>query len=684
MQKRRLAAIMFTDIVGYTALMGSDEDRAFEVLHKNREIHTELIQKFKGTLIKEMGDGMLVSFNLASDAVSCAIEIQKRAREELKGQIRIGIHLGDITFENEDVFGDGVNIASRLQSITDPGGIYLSESLQKSIRGKSNIQTKYLGEFNLKNVDYLVKTYAVQGAGLPVPSSAKIKSLKKKNLKDRIFGSAISYIIFLILLVSIVWGIRSTLFEDKLTKPKLMILSLENYTGSDTLEYITAGIHNSLIGEIGKIGELNIISPYTSRSFKDSGKSLKEIASEANVDYIIEPSLSCFGDNVCLKFIMTKIDSEEEQIWVEDYYEDKSQIFNMYNKITKEISKKINIILSPLEDEFLAASRDVDPEAYEAYLKGQYYWEKLDWESMLKAVDYFELAIEIDPEWADPYAGLANAWSMFGGFFGTLPKSETLPKKYKYLNKALELDPNSAQAHYVKALNAVWTEFDWEQGEKEFLKVIELNPNDALNRMYYAHLLMILRRTDEAIYQANQALKLDPLRPLVLGLGGIVMRNEGDIQSATLHLEKALSIDPNFGLAKDVFADIQMRAAYKNGDYEKWIELWEKKVRGHWWNDEGRAAVINVFHEKGHIAAIEEMFRMNEKYGNACFMRVYTKADRYLKLGEYDKVMDCFEQEYEKRDLSITYIAANKGLFDQLKDNTRYIALLKKMNLPLP
>ena len=174
MQERRLAAIMFTDIVGYTALMGTDEDRAFDILRKNREIHVKFLEQYHGNLIKEMGDGMLTSFSVASDAVQCAIAIQKTVKEQIEEKIRIGIHLGDITFENEDVFGDGVNIASRLQSIADPGGIYISESLQKSIRAKSEIQTIFLGEFNIKNVNYPVRTYAVQEGGLPVPTSAKI------------------------------------------------------------------------------------------------------------------------------------------------------------------------------------------------------------------------------------------------------------------------------------------------------------------------------------------------------------------------------------------------------------------------------------------------------------------------------------------------------------------------------
>ena len=330
----------------------------------------------------------------------------------------------------------------------------------------------------------------------------------------------------------------------------------------------------------------------------------------------------------------------------------------------------------------LAESRTVDPKAYDAYLMGQFYWEKFDEESMKKALEYFGLAIEIDPEWADPYAGLANAWGLFG-FFEYLPKSVTLPKVYKYLNKALELDPNSARAHYVKATIAVWTEWDWEKGEKEFLRSLELNPNNALCHMYYSHLLMILLRTDEAVQQANLGLELDPLKPAVLGLYGVVMIDEGDYQSAIMHFEKALSINPNFGFAKWHLSNTQMLAAYENEDYKKWFELWGKKVkRG--WNDEGRASVLNTFHEKGHIAAIEEMFKMNEKYGNDCYMSEGVKVERYLKLEKDDKVMDYLEKEYKMGGSDMPYISTNINSYDQLKDNPRYIELLRKMNLPMP
>jgi len=193
---------------------------------------------------------------------------------------------------------------------------------------------------------------------------------------------------------------------------------------------------------------------------------------------------------------------------------------------------------------------------------------------------------------------------------------------------------------------------------------------------------MILRRSDEALYQANLGLELDPLKPLVLGLYGVVMTNEGDYDSAILHFEKALSINPNFGFAAGNLLNARMEASYYNKNYDKWFKLWEGKTKkyGHW-NDEGRAAVLKAFHERGHIAGIEEMFKMHEKYGKFCWMSDGVKKERYIKLGEYDKAMDFIEKDYKNR--YNAYISTNMNYYEQLKDKTRYIEVLKKMNLPL-
>jgi TolB-like protein/Tfp pilus assembly protein PilF len=460
----------------------------------------------------------------------------------------------------------------------------------------------------------------------------------------------------------------------------LVILPFDNFTGNDELEYFVAGMQSSLITDMGRIGALKVMSNTTSNSFKGSDKSVQQIASELEVDAAVEASITCLGeDSICIQTRLIYASGEEHQLWVQDYRVAKNQVLNFYNDVTKTISEEINIVLSPQEESMLAEKRTVDPEAYEAYLMGQFYWEKLEPESLHLALQYFQKAIDLDPEWADPYAGLANAWGLFGTF-GFMPKSQTLPNTYKYMNKALELDPNSAQAHYVRALHAVWTEFDWEVGEKSFLKSLELNPNYAFCRVYYAHYLMCMRRSEEAIQQANLALELDPMRPLVLGLYGMVMRMAGDFESAIAYFEKALAIDPKDGFSYSNLKNTLMIQAYAEEDYERWFELWGEKVKGQW-REEGRTAVLNTFEEKGHIAGIEEMFKMNEKYGNeGCLMSMSVKLERYLKLGELDKAMDHLELQYEEGDMEMVYLATN-DYYPYLKNNPRYLELLIKMNL---
>jgi len=460
----------------------------------------------------------------------------------------------------------------------------------------------------------------------------------------------------------------------------LVILPFDNFTGNDDLEYFVAGMQSSLITDVGRLGALTVKSNTTSNSFKGSNKSVQQIASELDVDAALEASVTCVGeDSICIQTRLIYASGEEQQLWAQDYRVAKDQILNFYNEVTKTISEELNIVLSPQEESLLAETRTVDPEAYEAYLMGQFFMEKLDPGSVQKALKYFQKAIDIDPQWADPYAGLAQSWGVFGQF-GFIPKSVTLQNTYKFLNKALELNPNSAQALYVKANNAVWQEFDWEQGEKAFLRSLELNPNAALCRMYYAHYLMCMRRNVEAVQQANLALELDPMRPLVLGLYGMVMQMDGEYESAIQHFEKALDIDPNEVLSFGNLKTTQMNFAYSSGDYERWFELWGEKEKGNW-KEEGRMAVLNAFHEKGHIAGIEEMFAMNEKYGDiGCLMSPRIKFERYLKLGETEKAMDFLEQSYEMRNMDMAYLATN-AYYHYLKDNSRYIELLMKMNL---
>ncbi len=424
---KKLAAIMFTDIVGYTALMGSDEDKAFEVLRKSRDIHIKSINQFNGKLIKEMGDGMLAQFDSAIDSILCAIEIQKQSRQQIKEKIRIGLHLGDITFDHEDIFGDGVNIASRLQSVADPGGIYISESIQKSIRAKSAVKTKYLGQIKLKNVDYPVNTYCIIEDGLPVPSASKIEQLKGKSLLRKLITSIYTYIILLLLIIANGPWVRNYFKTDAAEISSLLILPFDNYTGDDSLNYVVEGIHNALIGDVGKISALRVPSKQTANAYRNIGKSIPQIATELNIDAAVETSVSCYGDIICIQVKLVIAFPEEKQLWVHDFNIEKGQLSNLTKKIAKEISQQININLTPQEEQLLAEAKPIDPDAYEAYLRGMGYWELGTKPDLDRAMDYFQLSREIDPNYALAYVGIARTWGAYVQH-GFLPYSEVFEK----------------------------------------------------------------------------------------------------------------------------------------------------------------------------------------------------------------------------------------------------------------
>ena len=640
MAQRKLAAIMFSDIVGYTTLMGSDEDKAFQVLHQNRYIQQSAIKKYQGKWLKEMGDGILAQFDSATDSVQCAMEIQKQTRKELDAQIRIGIHLGDVTFENNDVFGNGVNIASRLQSIADPGGIYISESIHNAIRSQKDIESQYLGEVKLKNVNYPFKTFYIKGKGLPVPSKNRINELT---------------------------GTKRT--------ESIIVLPFDNYTGSDELEYFVAGMHASLIGAIGRISAMRVISKTTSNAYKDTKKSMPEIASELGVNFVIETSVLSLGEKICLQVKLVDTYPEEKQVWMQDYIEDKSQILNLYNTVTKEVSKEVNVILTPQEKRRLAVSRTVDAEVYDLYLKSHMYWDRLDKEALDKAKEFLTYAIEKDPDWAPLYAGLANVWTGIGQMGHESPEV-VVANVYENLNKALELDPDNWESHLSNAFVAFNIEWNWEKAEKEFLTTMDLNPNDAMARVHYAHLLGVLGRFSEALEQGKLGIDLDPLNPFIQALYSAVLYFAGNNQSAREYCEKSLSADPD-----NFFSNQAMEIIVSDsGDYAQTIEA------GLQWlplKDEIKTIVKQVYEKRGFIAAQNEIINALEKYSKENYYIPPDMAMRYLWVNNVEKALDWLEKGYDIHDQQMTYIFVAFRKNELIKDNPRFIALLKKMNLPV-
>ena len=678
MAQRKLAAIMFSDIVGYNSLLESDEIKAFKVLKNNLRIHRRLIKKYRGRLLKVMGDGILASFHSNIDAVICAFAIQKTTTE-FNIPVRMGIHQGDVVFEKKDVLGDGVNVTSRIQGVIDTDGIVISEKVYSDIRNKEGFEIESLGTKKLKGVDTPIPVYKVSSKdnslldySIDTGELFRLLSFNRATLIVGIMG--IAFLAF-----AIYYLLPENYNHPSTPDKSILVLPPENYTNEDSLDYLFAGVHDAINSSIGRIAAFRVISTTSARAYNNPEKSIKEIASDAGVEYIVKTSLLCTVDKICLNVQMFNPDDEKKPLWDQEYNEDISQILNVYNKITARVSDEINAKLRPQEELLLAENRTVDPDAYDAYLKGKSYLEKINRESLPMAMEYFNMAIGIDPEWAPPYAGLAEA-GQYGKQMGFESVNSTLPLIYKNLYRALELDPNSANSYYTKAVISVWTEYDWEAAEEAFSKSIELNPNDAMCRMFYGYLLLILRREDEAYYQLEQAIKLDPLRPFLLGLYANTVAGKGDYESAKLYAKKAISINPDQFNAKNALGRIYETA----GDYEAWFEIYKNQY-GWQYNDGFISEIEKVLHEQGYVAVIEALINYNEeKHRKGERIGIGTQAEMYMKIGNYDRAMDYYEEMYEKKDPNLPFISGKVVQYPELKDNPRYVALLMKMNLPLP
>jgi class 3 adenylate cyclase/tetratricopeptide (TPR) repeat protein len=378
--KYHLVAIMFTDIVGYSAMMGADEKRAIQRIRKNREIQKPLIEKFEGKWLKEMGDGIMSSFHTASDAIHCAIEIQRQLKNEPDINIRIGIHLGEVIVEEDDIYGDGVNIASRIESMADPGGIYITEIVQKSVRSKSHIKTKYIGELELKNIDFPVNVYAILDDHLPVPKKRKADITSGGNRIQFQYRFLLTFLIILIVTAGLLWikpwKINRSFSSNNSLEASVVAVFPFSIKGNEELNYLGEGmvdlISTKLDGMPGfKALDPNIIiSDFKRQTITDhSPEELFNIAGKWGAGRIILGNIMQFGDSYRIKLSYYETssgvdNSAEVVIGSEDEF-----LSGIDQLVRKTIAREL--VKRGMETEGLAAYTSNNIGALKSFLEGE-------------------------------------------------------------------------------------------------------------------------------------------------------------------------------------------------------------------------------------------------------------------------------------------------------------------------
>ena len=665
--KRELTAIMFIDMVGYTAMMQKDERKTQNLVKRQRELIKPLVEKHSGEVLRYIGDGTLCTFRSAIEAVNCAVEIQKVLKDEDELNLRIGIHVGDIVFEGDDVYGDGVNVASRLEPLAESGGICVSGQVYDNIKNQPEMKTVFLGEKNLKNIAKPIMVYRI---ALPwereiVPSRSEYLAVHKPAA-SRWIGIGLAVVL---ILVGAFWWWSSR--EPSAIQPgqiaSIAILPLDNLMGDPEQDYFVDGMHEALITELGKIGALRVISRTSVLGYRNNPKPITEIARELGVDALVEGSVLLVGDRVRITAQLIGV-SPERHLWTDSYDRDLQNVLALHSDVARDIAKEIKALLTPENRTMLASEkRPVDPEAYDSYLKGRYEMARFTVAPTRRAVAHFQESIRIDSAYAPAYAGLSFAYGQLSGpLRGMDPREGTLLARAA-AERALELDPELSEAHAILGMAHFFFDWDWEGAERDFRRAVELNPSSASGRWSLGLFLSIMGRSSEAISELEMALELDPLSLQTRVIVAEGFYRMGKFERAIAENRNILELAPGFGRARR-FLILSYEAS---GRFEDAIETYaEFRLRA-----DSSAATI---------ADIEDLRRAYASRGSLGYWEwrldhTGRRVGALAALGRVDELIVLLEQWYEKRISAL--VDLRSPLYDPVRQDPRFQDLLRRMNL---
>ena len=466
---------MFTDVVGYTAMSSRDEVTALALLRRYRSLLSSVFPRFEGRVVKTMGDGFLIEFASAVQAVNCAVEVQREMAgfnssldEASRVQVRVGIHVGDVVHSGGDVLGDAVNVASRVEPEATPGGICVTRQVADQVEGKVKWRLAPMGTRELRNVPNPVELFAVLSEA-PVTSRAPLGDTQRN---------------------------------------RVAILPFSNLSPDPNDRYFADGITEELISTVSRIRELSVISRSSAMRYRDTALPMKQVGKELGVGAILEGSVRKSGNRVRIAAQLIEVEADR-YVWSQSYDRDLTDVFGVQGEIAEQVAQGLKVQLLVKEKVKLETKATGSPEAYNLYLKGRFYLNERTEEGTRKAAKYFEAALQADPNFAKAYSGLADCHLIFADY-GWMAPSEAGKLAKSNVQKALALDGSLAEAHASLGLMLVNHEWNFQGAEREFEKAVELNPNYAPAYHWHAVSLHFQRRYEEALTEVKRALSLDP------------------------------------------------------------------------------------------------------------------------------------------------------------------------------
>jgi len=503
---RRLAAIMFTDIAGYTAMAQADEAGALALVKEQERLIRRLLAVHQGRKVKSTGDGFLLEFENALDAVECAAELQRQIHERNASEgaqplrIRVGIHLGDVQRQGTDIYGDAVNIASRIEPLAEVGGVCLSEPVFVQVRNKVPYRLENVGRRTLKGVQEPMEIYRVVLPWLVPALPQSVTSI-----------------------------------------PRIAILPLANISPDPNDEYLADGLTEELISVLSQNPGLRMISHTSVNQYKHATKPVAQIGAELGVDSVLEGSVRRSGDQlrISVQLIDTRTD---EHRWAQTYDRKLENVFAIQADVAEQTARALRIeLLKPVADRLKARSM-VNPESYLAYLKGRNMLLSRSEGNLRGAKEQFERAIELDPSNSGAYSGLSDAIRLLGYY--QYETAEAFEQRKLLAERALGLDSSIAEAH-ASLGDVRRSETDFAGAEEEFRVAVSINPSYSTAHHWYGLLLMDLGRTEEALKEFTLAIEANPLAPISIYMRAQLLLCLGRDSEAERDVARLAEIEPD-------------------------------------------------------------------------------------------------------------------------------------------
>ena len=560
--KRKLTAILSADAEGYSRMMGDNEESTIRTLTSYRATLTKYIQQHRGRVVDAPGDNLLAEFASVVDAVSCAAAVQKKLfelnaklPEERRMRFRIGINLGDVVEEGDRIYGDGVNIAARLEGLTEGGGIFISRSAYDQVKNKLDLEYEYLGEHTVKNIADPVQVYRVLTATEAV---GKASRKKKPRLKHWYLGLVgVSVLILAATAVAIWYAYFRSAPPDETAAyklknafsmseiPAIAVLPFKNLSEDPQQEYFSDGITNDIITDLSKFRQLFVIASNTVFTYKGKAVKITDVGKELSVQYVLVGSVQEAGERVRINAQL--IDAiKGNQIWAQRYDRSKKDLFTLQDEIIQTIVRTLAIKIESAELTRVMHKDTTNYKAYDYFIRGTWYRLQSTRSSISKARQMFEKAIELDPQYASAYTALGWCYHLKVEFGWTEFIEQTSQRAVSLAQKALSFDDFQPSAHEL--LGSVYIrKGQYDLAAAELQQALDLNPNDALIQSEMGEVLLYSGQTDDAINFMETSLRFNP-RPapgiyMELGLAYYLKQRYEDAVKA---LQQGLAKKPDF------------------------------------------------------------------------------------------------------------------------------------------